>query len=41
MNRAIIARGLVAEPIRITGEVSKLGDQFLLSANPESYQRLP
>lgn len=31
---------LVAQPVEITGEVERLGDLFILKANPETYRRL-
>jgi len=41
VNRAVVARGLIAEPVRITGMVERLGDRLLLHADPASYERLP
>ena len=31
---------MVAEPVEITGEVERLGDVFVLKADPETYRRL-
>lgn len=39
VNREVL--DLVAEPVAITGEVSRLGDLFVLRADPGSYRRVP
>ncbi len=40
VGRQIVDRGLVAEPVRISGEVVRFGDLLVLKADPETYQRL-
>ena len=32
--------GLVAEPLEVTGQVTRMGDTFVLKADPDSYERL-
>jgi hypothetical protein len=32
---------LIAEAVRISGEVQQWGDRLVLRADPDSYQRLP
>jgi hypothetical protein len=39
VNRAVLP--LVAEPVEITGAVSRLGDVLVLAADPATYRRLP
>jgi hypothetical protein len=38
VNREIL--GMVAEPVRISGEVQRWGDLLLLAADPSTYQRI-
>jgi len=40
VNRTVVERQLVAEPVSITGSVTKTGDRHVLRADPLSYQRL-
>ncbi len=36
----VVARGLVAEPVRITGAVHRLGDLRVLRADPSAWERI-
>lgn len=41
VNRAVVEQQLIAEPLRITGQVQQWGEQFVLRADPTTYERLP
>jgi len=41
VNQTVVERQLIAEAVRITGEVQQWGDRLVLRADPEGYERLP
>lgn len=41
VGRAVVERQLVAEPVRITGEVWQQGDRYLLRSDVADYERVP
>lgn len=40
VGRQLVDRALVAEPLRVTGRVRAVGDQLVLSADPDAFERL-
>ena len=41
IGREVVDRGLVAEPVRVSGRVERMGDWLVLHADPSAIERVP